>query len=78
MSDFTERNEAIAFFPADFRRPADFLPLPHIGTLARLINKYPAYQLLGKKTLLLALLLRQAVQRPPAGAMNAVALNKNM
>ena len=36
------------FFPADFGGPADCPALPHIGTLARLIIKYPAYQLLGK------------------------------
>ena len=36
------------FFPADFCGPADCPALPHIGTLARLIIKYPAYQLLGK------------------------------
>ena len=37
------------FFPADFGGPADCPALPHIGTLARLIIKYPACQLLGKK-----------------------------
>ena len=36
------------FFPADFGGPADFPAMPHIGTLARLIIKYPACQLLGK------------------------------
>ncbi len=30
------------FFPADFGGPADCPALPHIGTLARLIIKYPA------------------------------------
>ena len=37
------------FFPAHFGGPADFLAMPHIGTLARLIIKYPACQLLGIK-----------------------------
>ena len=37
-------------FPCHFAGPADFLALPHTGTLARLIIKYPACQLLGKKT----------------------------
>ena len=36
------------FFPAHFGGPADFLAMPHIGTLARLIIKYPACLLLGK------------------------------
>ena len=40
------------FFPADFCGPADRPALPHIGTLARLIIKYPACQLLGKKHIL--------------------------
>ena len=35
------------FFPADFGGPADCPALHHIGTLARLIIKYPACQLLG-------------------------------
>ena len=38
------------FFPAVFGGPADFPAMPHIGTLARLIIKYPACLLLGKKT----------------------------
>ena len=37
------------FFPAHFGGPADFPAMPHIGTLARLIIKYPACQLLGKR-----------------------------
>ena len=36
------------FFPAHFGGPADFPAMPHIGTLARLIIKYPACLLLGK------------------------------
>ena len=36
------------FLPADFGGPADCLTMPHNCTLARLIIKYPAYQLLGK------------------------------
>ena len=37
------------FLPADFGGPADGPTMPHIGTLARLIIKYPGCQLLGKK-----------------------------
>ena len=37
------------FFPADFGGPAVCPALPHNCTLARLIIKYPAFQLLGKK-----------------------------
>ena len=42
------------FFPADFGGPADCPALPHNCTLARLIIKYPACQLLGKKLLMSA------------------------
>ena len=37
------------FFPAHFGGPADFPAMPHIGTLARLIIKYPACHILGKR-----------------------------
>ena len=37
------------FFPGHFAGPADFLALPHTGTLAQLIIKYPDCHSLGKK-----------------------------